>query len=383
MNKSALPAFLLILLAISILTSADVNAEQNSGDTAAMDFFSEVNKRAMELDQSGSGQVFEEIDSGDLPFEDYNQPPDLSGSQIADPNQKPPSHPICPGKVGNLTLDLAYDIRETSGMKFIECSYAETRYVAGYYQIYKLASFSVAWAEDQSVNEGIKGQLCMPSYIGWDEWSDNGRAASVTDVYLHDDLTGLKDELKTKIKEGLGNAEARAIGCSGESSVESVPSSGDSEFPEPELFGETDASELDTLDDIEDLSEIEDNLPLYDDSDWVKDCESISMVPYDLIGVSGKVFILRGGGTKWKPAKNNMAIFEGDRIMTEGDGQVEIVFGGSSRIRLSPRTYLHLPCSNQVKKSVLERGAINIWENIKRIARNEPQETSLMILQMN
>jgi hypothetical protein len=91
--------------------------------------------------------------------------------------------------------------------------------VAGHYQTYILASFTVAWAEDNSVNEAIKKQLCLPSYIGWEEWSDNGKAASITNVYLHDDEIALKEELKLKIKEGLANAEARALTCPGRTPV--------------------------------------------------------------------------------------------------------------------------------------------------------------------
>ncbi len=193
-------------------------AARHPGDDSAQ-FFCALDL-SVSCEDDGDAGSDGAVSTGDLPFEEYNSPPE---ARRVESQGEPPSHPICPGRVGNLTLDLTYDIREASGMKIIECSYVETRYIAGHYQTYKLASFGLAWAEDQSVAAGIKGQLCMPSYIGWDEWSDNGKAASVTDVYLHDDLIGLKDELKIRIKEGLGKAEARAIGCPGRTTAVKPP----------------------------------------------------------------------------------------------------------------------------------------------------------------
>ncbi|MCK4733376.1 MAG: hypothetical protein KAT65_13060 [Methanophagales archaeon] len=239
MAKSKLVQFLVVgIVVLVLLSSGEVFAEQHKDTSAtddwsdAEDWFAELHREVMEsYNEDGSsdpGQTVAEQGvvegSGQLPFEEYNSPPDISGGQQVEQNKKQISHPICPGAVGNLALDLTYDIRETNGMQYIECRYVETRYVAGHYQTYILASFTVSWAEDNSVNEAIKKQLCRPSYIGWEEWSDNGKAASITDVYLHDDEIALKDELKKAIKEGLGKAEARALPCGGgDEDVEKTP----------------------------------------------------------------------------------------------------------------------------------------------------------------
>ena len=222
--KSKLVRFLVVGIVVLVLSSSgEVFAEQHNDNSAADDWLAEVMESYNEDGSSDPGQTVAEQGvvegSGQLPFEEYNSPPDISGGQQVEQNKKQISHPICPGAVGNLILDLTYDIRETNGMQYIECRYVETRYVAGHYQTYILASFTVAWAEDNSVNEAIKKQLCLPSYIGWEEWSDNGKAASITNVYLHDDEIALKDELKKAIKEGLGKAEARALTCPGRTPV--------------------------------------------------------------------------------------------------------------------------------------------------------------------
>lgn len=66
------------MVVFALFSASPVFAVADDDNSAAMDWFSEVSKKAMELDQSGSGSVLEEIDSGDsgeLPFEDYNSPP--------------------------------------------------------------------------------------------------------------------------------------------------------------------------------------------------------------------------------------------------------------------------------------------------------------------
>jgi hypothetical protein len=215
------------IVVLVLLSSGEAFAEQHSDTSAADDFFAKmVESYNFEDGSSDPLQTVAEQGvvegSGQLPFEEYNSPPDISGGQQVEQNKKQISHPICPGAVGNLILDLRYrqaEIRITNNFHHVECNYAESRYIAGPYRTYKLASFGLAWAEDNKVSEGIKKQLCSPDYIGWGGWSDNGKAASVTGVYLHDDLIGLKDEFKSKIKVGLGNAEARALTCPGRTPV--------------------------------------------------------------------------------------------------------------------------------------------------------------------
>jgi hypothetical protein len=88
--------------------------------------------------------------------------------------------------------------------------------------------------------------------------------------------------------------------------------------------------------------------------------------------IEGEVFILRSGpDQKWKLARNYMTLFQGDRLVTKTPGWVQIDMG-ANRLQLVPRTSLIVPTPDT--RTTLERGAMRFWENIKRLARNEPFE---------
>lgn len=215
MQRSKLTWFLIVgFLLLAFMSINPVLAEdpEDSDNSDADEWFEDLWDAVEDsFDDDGGFVIIEddEEDSGQPPFDDYNSPPDTSGSQ----DTTPVFHVICPPSVGRLTLATEDDIRSTNGLYSCECDYVEVRYIAEHYQTYELASFSIAWAEDSSISEGLLSQLCMSDYIGWDEWWESEYAISVPDVYIHDDEIALKDELKRAIKEALARVEDRAITC--------------------------------------------------------------------------------------------------------------------------------------------------------------------------
>jgi hypothetical protein len=110
--KSKLVQFLVVgIVVLVLLSSGEVFAEQHDDTSAADDWFAyEVIRKAMEsYNEDGSSDPWQTVaeqgvveGSGQLPFEEYNSPPDISGGQQVEQNKKQISHPICPGAVGNL-----------------------------------------------------------------------------------------------------------------------------------------------------------------------------------------------------------------------------------------------------------------------------------------
>jgi hypothetical protein len=94
-----------------------------------------------------------------------------------------------------------------------------------------------------------------------------------------------------------------------EPSVESVTSSGNSDFPEPELIDEPDSSELDTIEDIDEI------IPPIQKGGKVLD-------------LSGNVEIKREGSEEWVPIQNGDFINPGDDIRTGSDGRVRVKVEG-------------------------------------------------------
>jgi len=199
--------FLIVIIPLLLILSSTPVLAQDWGDSDAEDWFSDLSDAAEDLMSDDNTPVLidpEGDDSGALPFEDYNAPPETSGS----PDHPPDYHPICPCCVGDLVLELREDTRVIEGIHTVECWYVG--YEGGRRE---QASFTIAWAEDRNVTEGIAKQLCWPDFLGWDEWWESDMAVSVPNVYLHDDKIALKDELKAQLKEALARAEARAISC--------------------------------------------------------------------------------------------------------------------------------------------------------------------------
>jgi hypothetical protein len=191
----------------------------SADDSAANEWFAELYDNWESTHQDTGGDLIQEIEgggSGQTPFEEYNQPPDLAGGQQTP--QEPVSHPICPERLGNLTLEVLRDVQVTNGMHYVQCRYVENLYMAGYYQTYLRASFTLAWVEKPGAGDTIMKQLCIPSYLGWGQTRDNGKVASVTDTYLHDDMIFLMDQFLEKLNQALDKVEARALACPGRTS---------------------------------------------------------------------------------------------------------------------------------------------------------------------
>ncbi|MFO8010830.1 MAG: hypothetical protein R6U89_08480 [Dehalococcoidia bacterium] len=208
MDKSGVARLLVVgVMAIAILSVNPVLADDDDDWSDAMEWFSDLAEEAgASTGGSGGGG------SGDFTSDDYNPQSDMSGGAC----EEPPYHPICPGCVGDLTLEANKDIRVIQGMHTVDCKYVGGD---GYSQRVPQAEFSIAWAEDDGVIPGLMDQLCWPDYIGWDEWWESDKAVSVPNVYLHDDRIDLKGELKNALKEALARAEARAISCDGSETV--------------------------------------------------------------------------------------------------------------------------------------------------------------------
>ena len=93
----------------------------------------------------------------------------------------------------------------------------------------------------------------------------------------------------------------------------------------------------------------------------------------EIIASEGEFFVYSAGLGKWiGPVNGQRRLYPGDMVITK-QGRGEISFGGASRLRISERTQLIVPTPTK-KRSVLERGVIAIWENIKRLGRNEAFE---------
>ncbi len=93
--------------------------------------------------------------------------------------------------------------------------------------------------------------------------------------------------------------------------------------------------------------------------------------------VLGDVEVQRGGGGAWAPARIQQGLFPGDRIRTGSDGSAELVFGGSSRLRLAERTDLLVPDQAENRGGLLQRVRVmlgSIWSNIRRLGDQESFE---------
>ncbi|MDO8574190.1 MAG: hypothetical protein Q7R86_01015 [bacterium] len=85
----------------------------------------------------------------------------------------------------------------------------------------------------------------------------------------------------------------------------------------------------------------------------------------------GEFFVFSPGRGKWiGPVRGGLSLFQGDVLYTTINGRAQLRFG-SANFYLMERSMLRLPTPAK-ERSLLERGALFIWESVKRLANNEP-----------
>jgi len=158
-------------------------------------------------------------------------------------------------------------------------------------------------------------------------------------------------------------------------------------FPEPAPATDTtDSSEVQAFDDTletpekaalvdianppRDLIKEKYGLPNVNTASVVGDIYNTATV----VPTGGQVFIFRPGQGWRGPLTGDILLWSGEVVHTLGASSAQILFGGTSRMRIAERTTLVIPSPRQEERGVLVRGAINIFENIKRIINNETFE---------